>query len=248
LFAVVGVFDGLHRGHQYLLDALRTEAARRGARPGVITFDAHPDEILTGAAPPILLDPDERLERLAAAGVAVTVVLHFDRALRMTPYQEFIALITARTRLAGLLMTPDAAIGHERGGTPDTLAALGADQGWDGAVVPPYQIAGRDIRSTDSRPLIAIGDLAGAAALLGRPYAVVGERQAVEAGALADRRRDLLTFAMPVALPPAGRYPVTVGDIAADLVVPAEPGWVELRAADDDLPADPDRLRAAFRT
>jgi tRNA pseudouridine55 synthase len=248
LFAVVGVFDGLHRGHQYLLDALRTEAARRGARPGVITFDAHPDEILTGAAPPILLDPDERLERLAGAGVAVTVVLHFDRALRMTPYQEFIALITARTRLAGLLMTPDAAFGHERGGTPDTLAALGAEQGWDVAVVAPFQIAGRDIRSADIRALIAVGDLAGAAALLGRPYAVVGERQALEAGALADRRRDILTFAMPVALPPSGRYPVTVGDGAADLVVPEEPGWVELVATDTDLPPGGGRVRAAFRS
>jgi tRNA pseudouridine55 synthase len=209
LFAVVGVFDGLHRGHRYLLDALSAEAGRRGAQPGVITFDAHPDEILTGAAPPILVDPDERFARLAAAGVAVTVVLHFDRALRMTPYREFIELITARTRLAGLLMTPDAAFGHDRQGTPETLAALGTVQGWDVVVVPPFQIAGRDIRSTDIRSLIAMGDLQGAAALLGRPYAVVGD-----VGRAGEDPAGV-TFRLPVALPHPGRYPVRVEAPAA---------------------------------
>ncbi|HYX12122.1 MAG TPA: hypothetical protein VE817_09075, partial [Candidatus Acidoferrum sp.] len=56
LFVVVGVFDGLHRGHAYLLEHLLTEADRRRARPSVITFDHHPDEVLVGAAPPLLCD------------------------------------------------------------------------------------------------------------------------------------------------------------------------------------------------
>ena len=63
LFVVVGVFDGLHLGHAYLLRHLVAEAARRGADPTVITFDHHPDEVLVGNAPPLLLDPAERLER-----------------------------------------------------------------------------------------------------------------------------------------------------------------------------------------
>ena len=88
LFVVVGVFDGLHRGHRYLLRHLRREALRRAARPAVITFDAHPDEIIVGAAPPLLCDPDERLVRLAAAGVEVTVVQHFDDALRSTTHER----------------------------------------------------------------------------------------------------------------------------------------------------------------
>ena len=61
IFAVVGVFDGLHRGHAYLLEHLVREAAARSARPCVITFDAHPDEVLTGSAPPLLIHPAERL-------------------------------------------------------------------------------------------------------------------------------------------------------------------------------------------
>ena len=83
VFVVVGVFDGLHLGHAYLLEHLVSEAARRAARPVVITFDHHPDEIITGQAPPLLCDPHERLERLRDAGVAATVVVHFDQRLRI---------------------------------------------------------------------------------------------------------------------------------------------------------------------
>ena len=82
IFVVIGVFDGLHLGHAYLLEHLVSEAAARDARPTVITFDHHPDEVLMGKAPPLLLDPGERLERLEAAGVEVTVVQPFDEAVR----------------------------------------------------------------------------------------------------------------------------------------------------------------------
>ena len=117
-FVVVGVFDGLHLGHAYLLRHLVAEAIRREATAAVITFDHHPDEVLTGKAPPLLIDPDERLERLAAAGVAVTVVQHFDDDLRHTTYDAFVDRIRSRAELRGFLMTPDAAFGFERRGTP----------------------------------------------------------------------------------------------------------------------------------
>ena len=94
-FVVVGVFDGMHLGHAYLLEHLVTEAAARRARPTVITFDHHPDEVLRGTAPALLLDPQERLERLEAAGVAVTVIQHFDDVLRRTPYDAFVERIRA---------------------------------------------------------------------------------------------------------------------------------------------------------
>jgi len=204
LFIVVGVFDGLHLGHQYLLEHLVAQAAARDARATVITFDSHPDEILTGKAPPLLLDPAERLERLEAAGVAVTVVQHFDQALRMTPYDAFIDRIGARSAIAGFLMTPDAAFGHERGGTVETVAALGRDHGFDAAVVPPFELDGRPVRSSDIRSAIAAGDLARAEASLGRPYAVIGD--ATEIGV----SRVALSFSMPVALPPPGERDVTL--------------------------------------
>jgi riboflavin kinase/FMN adenylyltransferase len=200
IFAVIGVFDGIHRGHQYLLAHLVAEARRRGARPAVVTFDSHPDEVIVGAAPPLLLDPEERIRLLELAGVEVIVVQHFDAALRMTEYDDFIHRITARTVLAGILMTPDAAFGHDRRGTPDAVRSLGERDGFDLVIVPPFEIDGRSVRSSDIRAAIGAGDLAGAERLLGRPYAV--------AGTLGPDGR--LASPMPVALPPDGRYAVRI--------------------------------------
>jgi riboflavin kinase/FMN adenylyltransferase len=206
LFVVVGVFDGLHRGHAYLLEALCREAAARDARPTVVTFDHHPDAVLTGSAPPLLCDPAERLQRLESAGIAVTVVQHFDRALRETPFDRFVRSIADRVDLAGFLMTPDSAFGYERGGTPDTVAALGRELGYDVALVPPFRLDGHTVSSSEVRRAIAAGDLATAERLLGRPYAVVGR------GSRASRD-PVVAFDMPVALPPAGWYGVSIDDV-----------------------------------
>jgi riboflavin kinase/FMN adenylyltransferase len=208
VFVCVGVFDGLHLGHAYLLHHLVAEAAARSARPVVITFDHHPDEILTGNAPPLLCDPDERLARLAAAGVDTTVVVHFDRRLRETPYQAFVAAIAGRAPIAGFLMTPDAAFGYERAGTPQTLAALGRVDGFDVVVVPPFEVDGAAVRSSEIRAAIAAGDLDRVATLLGRPHAVVGDAIPEVTG---DGEATVVRFPVPVALPPDGRY---AGEVA----------------------------------
>lgn len=209
VFAVIGVFDGIHLGHRYLLGRLVEEARNRGARPCVITFDSHPDEILVGAAPPLLLDPAERVRMLGEAGVEVVVVQHFDAELRTTEYDEFIHRITSRTPLAGVLMTPDAAFGHDRRGTPDAVGALGEVDGFDLVVAPPYALDGRSVRSSDVRAAIAAGDFAAAERLLGRPYAVVGDVGA----------DGTLRFDMPVAGPPAGSYRVVVNDQPAAVTI-----------------------------
>jgi riboflavin kinase/FMN adenylyltransferase len=231
LFAVIGVFDGIHLGHRYLLGCLVEEARRRGARPSVITFDSHPDEILVGAAPPLLLDPAERVRMLGEAGVEVVVVQHFDAALRGTEYDEFVRRITSRARLAGILMTPDAAFGHDRRGTPDAVRSLGELDGFDLVVVPTFALDGRSVRSSDVRSAIAAGDFALAERLLGRPYAVVGE-------AAAD---GTLTFDMPVAHPPAGSYQVTADGRSAPLLVD-DSGAMRLEQESTD-----GRLRVEFR-
>ncbi len=206
LFVVVGVFDGLHRGHAYLLDELRTAAERHSASPAVVTFDHHPDEVLTGAAPPLLCDPQERLERLAAGGVAVTVVQTFDVALRETPYDAFVRRIADRVELAGFLMTPDSAFGFRRAGTPDAVAELGLELGYEVVVVPPFTLDEQPVSSSRIRDAIAAGDLPAAEHLLGRPYAVVG---------LGSRavRDPMLVFETPVALPPPGWYAVRIEDL-----------------------------------
>jgi riboflavin kinase/FMN adenylyltransferase len=209
-FVVVGVFDGIHLGHLYLLRHLVAEAATRRARPTVITFDHHPDEVLTGHAPPLLLDPAERLERLARAGVDVTVVQPFDAALRETPYDAFVERIRGRLELRGFLMTPDAAFGYQRQGTPETLTALGRRDGFDVVVIEPFTLDGQPVRSSEIRSAIAAGDLAGAAALLGRPVTLTG---AIKRNGPSGRRVD---FDLPIALPPDGEYP---GQVDGERVV-----------------------------
>ena len=141
----------------------------------MITFDHHPDEVLTGSAPPLLCDPTERVARLAEAGVAATVIVHFDLRLRETTYEAFVGQIAGRAPIAGFLMTPDAAFGFQRAGTPEALADAR----------PDARVRGRrrsrrssstaaPVRSSDVRAAIAAGDVETAARLLGRPHAVVG--------------------------------------------------------------------------
>ena len=220
IFVVVGVFDGLHLGHAYLLEHLVSEAKARDATPTVITFDHHPDEVLTGHAPPLLLDARERIERLEAAGVAVTVVQHFDAALRGTAYDAFVERIRARVALRGFLMTPDAAFGFERRGTPAALSELGARDGFEVVVIPTFTLDGQDVRSSTIRTAIGSGDLSGAARLLGRPVSISGEIGDVRDG------WSHLEFSLPVALPPKGDYPVAVDGEPLSLRIESGDAWL----------------------
>ena len=125
-------------------------------------------------------------------------------------------------------MTPDAAFGHERRGTPTTLAALGGRMGYDVVVVPPFVIDGEPVRSGRIRTSIAAGDLAGARRLLGRSVAAPGSVAASGSVAVALDGLVSLDVAMPVALPPTGAYRATV-----------EGPWTAAG------PARPDRVRSA---
>ena len=208
-FAVIGVFDGLHLGHAYLLEHLVSEAARRSARPMVITFDHHPDEILTGTAPPLLMDPQERLERLAAAGVTVTVVQHFDEAVRHTTYDAFVDTIASRAGLAGLLMTPDAAFGFERRGTPEALRRARCER------------AG-STSSSSSRSRSKGARCAAPRSVPRSPPATWRRRRAfsVDRSRCAGRLVDgTLHLDQPHALPAAGTYPARIGASAGTLTV-----------------------------
>jgi riboflavin kinase/FMN adenylyltransferase len=239
LFVVVGVFDGLHRGHEYLLDELRKAALERDARPAVITFDHHPDEVITGKAPPLLCDPDERLQRIEAAGIAAIVVETFDVALRETPFDVWVRRIAERVDLVGFLMTPETAFGYQRGGTPETVAALGRELRFEVAVIPPFSLDGRPVSSSAIRQAIQAGDLAAAERLLGRAYSVVGVGSASR-----DARAATVAFEMPVAMPPDGTYPVrieadgahTAGDEVRGPESPVAEAVAEARGPESPVP------------
>ena len=207
---VVGVFDGLHLGHAYLLEHLVAEAARRRRRPVVITFDHHPDEIITGSAPPLLCDPDERLERLAAAGVDTTVVVHFDQRLRETTYDAFVAMIADRA--------PACRVPHDarrrvrlpaRRDAGDARGARARSRGsrWSSC----RRSSSTGARSAARRS--ALPSRRGPGARRAPP-----RTRALRRGQAVDRAAgpgSLLRFPLPVALPPDGTYAVEVGPVHA---------------------------------
>jgi hypothetical protein len=128
-------------------------------------------------------------------------------------------------------MTPDAAFGFERRGTPESVAELGERQGFDVVVVAPFTLDGRPVRSSDIRAAIAAGDLDAARDLLGRDVTVTGTPATDD-----DSLR--LVFAMPAALPPAGSYRGSVDGRDVELEI-SESGAVRVRPV---LPVDGDEL------
>jgi FAD synthase len=108
-------------------------------------------------------------------------------------------------------MTPDAAFGFERRGTPAALASLGASDGFEVVVVPPFTIDGEEVRSSTIRAAVTAGDLATASALLGRPVTVSGFAGDPSGGACP------IDFELPMALPPAGDYAAEVDGVPLTL-------------------------------
>lgn len=208
---VVGVFDGVHRGHQRVIRATVNAAAELAALPVALTFDPHPSAVLRGSAPVLLCDLIERLAHLARLGIGITVVQPFDGQFADQPPDAFLRRLAAGRELAGLVMTPESAFGRDRAGALATVESLARPMGFRVFDVSQLTVAGAPISSTRLRESLARGRLAEVRRLLGRRYAVVGE---VVAG---DRRgRELgyptanLRFDQPVALPVDGIYAVRV--------------------------------------
>ena len=104
----IGMFDGVHRGHARILEALLAAARRDDAEPVVLTFEPHPAQVLRGSAPPLLSDPAERLALLEQLGVGTIVIQHFDARFADQEPHEFLARLCARDRrLVGLVMTSE---------------------------------------------------------------------------------------------------------------------------------------------
>jgi len=207
----VGVFDGMHRGHLSLLAATVREARAWDATPVAVTFEPHPDALFRGAPPPRLCDEQERLERLAAAGIAHIVVERFDAAFAAQSASEFLASIRRGRDLAGLVMTTESAFGRGREGTAEALSELGRRDGFRVAVVSPLVVGGQPVSASRIRDLLAAGRLAAASGLLGRRAAVIGTVVRGDG-----RGRDLgfptanVEFEAPVVLPPDGIYAAKV--------------------------------------
>ena len=172
----IGVFDGVHRGHQHLLTRLKAEAERRGLTSVVITFADHPRGVLhPGATPALLTGIDERVALLEETGVDLVIPVSFDTALSRLTAREFAGLLREHVRMTGLVVGPDFAMGHRREGDGTTLAALGQEMGFFVEMVEPLRAGeGTVVRSTAVREAIAQGDMASATSMLGRDYSLAG--------------------------------------------------------------------------
>jgi len=172
----IGAYDGVHLGHRHLLSLLRDRAAARGLRSAVVTFDRHPATVVRPeSAPPLLTDLDQKLELLADCGIDLTLVVPFDRDRADETAEDFVGDVLVRDLAARLVVVgQDFNFGHGRKGNVALLAELGSIGGFDVEGVSLADAGGAAVSSTRIRQLVAAGDVAAAAALLGRPHQVRG--------------------------------------------------------------------------
>ncbi len=177
----IGNFDGVHRGHQAMLALLVSEARHRGVKSCVLTFEPHPRDYFAAragnadTAPRRIGTLRDKLAELARCGVDVVVVAPFDAPFAAMPAEDFIARIVCSSLGARyVLVGDDFRFGARRAGTYAMLDAAGAARGFDVARMLSYEVHGHRVSSSAVRAALADGDLAHAAALLGRPYAISG--------------------------------------------------------------------------
>ena len=173
----IGVFDGVHRGHQQVMAGLTEHAARAGLVPVALTFDPHPLEFLAPErAPDLLTTVEQRHALLSAVGVEIVGVLPFLEIRDLDPRAFVTEILVLRLRARTIAVGENFRFGRDRGGDPALLAALGEDHGFRVEVVEMVGDGGPDgvISSTRIRELLAAGEVATAATLLGRPFELVG--------------------------------------------------------------------------
>ena len=169
----LGVFDGVHRGHRYLLSATREAASARDARPVALVFHPPPIEVIRHDYSVDRLAPlAENLVRIADAGVQ-PIPVRFDPAVRDLPPEVFLDRLGPGLRPAAVVMTPDGAFGKDRSGTPERLTEIGSQRGFEVVAIEPETDDGV-ISSTRVRQALAAGDVGTATRLLGRLPAVTG--------------------------------------------------------------------------
>lgn len=189
LFVAIGVFDGVHVGHQKLVGDLAAHAKEKGATAVACTFDPMPIEVFAPGAPPSALsDIDERCALLARAGAGAVAVFHFTPAFAALTAEEFATRLAGAGEVREVHCGEDFQFGRERSGNVAALREFGARLGFSVHVEQPVTQGGKIVSSTRIRNALIAGDVEDAARLLGRPYRVTGS---VEHG---DKRGRALGF------------------------------------------------------
>ena len=137
----VGTFDGVHRGHQHIIQYVIERARNRRLQSVLVTFDPHPREVVTGQAIPLLTTMDERARVLASLGLDRMVVIPFTPAFSQMSSDEFVrTILVEHIGLNEIVIGYDHGFGHKREGNSDTLKSLGHELNFSGHVIPAQAV------------------------------------------------------------------------------------------------------------
>jgi riboflavin kinase/FMN adenylyltransferase len=172
----IGVFDGVHLGHQLILRQALAEARQHEALALVVTFDRHPNSVVApDRVPPLICSRPQKLRAIAALGVDALLEIPFDESFSRQSGEQFIRALAGRLgRVRSICVGADFVFGHQRSGNVALLRQLGSEFGFTALGLEPVTLEGRPVSSTRIREAIAAGDFAAAGRMLGRPYALAG--------------------------------------------------------------------------
>ena len=172
IFAL-GFFDGVHLGHQALLEACAALAEANGLEPGAVTFGTHPEALTQGGAPVLINTPADR-ERLLSRFVRRVITLPFDEHIRTMAWEDFLELLAGSYGAAGFVCGDDFRFGHKGAGNGSLLENWCRQRGLPFAQVPEQTLEGIRVSSTHIRALLEEGRLEEADRFLGHPHILTG--------------------------------------------------------------------------
>src|SRR5882672_1237801 len=176
LFLAIGVFDGMHLGHQAVISTSAEHARSVNGTPVVVTFDPHPEKILRPAtAPHLLTSTQHKIGLIRDLGVGHLLIIAFDKQFAATEPEDFVKQLVKHSKpLREICVGHEWSFGKNRRGNLDLLKKLGANSNFDVVGIPPVRINGAVVSSTAIRQAIEKGDFAKAVEMLGREYTILG--------------------------------------------------------------------------
>jgi len=204
----IGVFDGVHLGHKFLISKLVSLAAQQNLLSCVITFRQHPRDLLSPKTKLLYLSTlPEREQLLKNEGVYIVVALSFNRELAKLSARQFVSLLQKHLKMRGLVIGPDFTLGRDREGDAALLRSLGEEMGFSVTIVAPKTIDGEVASSTVIRQALADGNMEKVTRLLGRPFSLLGKvTHGEHRGTGIGFPTVNLTVDAKMALPPDGVY------------------------------------------
>src|SRR5213076_2870913 len=174
IFLAIGVFDGVHRGHQAVISTSAEHARSAKGTPVVVTFDPHPMKVLRPSdAPHLLTATQHKIKLIRNLGVGHLLVIKFNKAFAATAPEDFVQQLVERSKaLREICVGHQWSFGKNRRGNLDLLEKLGAQFNFNVVGIPPETINGVVVSSTAIRQAIEAGDLPKAAEMLGRDYTI----------------------------------------------------------------------------